>query len=157
MFTIYKMYMYKNVYRYNCFFPVSPSFYFSYIISGECLSDCCLTPTQQLFSYIMASTSSFSKKWWWGPLCTRVPDRNVTPLGHIILILSQPVFALSPKCCVLGGEATNTNFIVFGLTRLGLEPTIICTWEYANYYTTNAVHFRRRKELDANMYFRLKC
>ena len=23
-------------------------------------------------------------------------DRNVTPLGHIILILSQPVFALSP-------------------------------------------------------------
>jgi len=49
MFTIYKMYMYKNVYRYNWFFPVSPSFYFSYIISGECLSDCCLTPTQQFF------------------------------------------------------------------------------------------------------------
>jgi len=25
---------------------------------------------------------------------------------------------------VLSGEATNTNFIVFGLTRPGLEPTI---------------------------------
>jgi hypothetical protein len=41
-------------------------------------------------------------------------DRHVTPPGHIILILSQPVFALSPKYCVLGGEATNTNFRVFG-------------------------------------------
>jgi hypothetical protein len=28
---------------------------------------------------------------------------------------------------MLSGEATNTNFIVFGLTRLGLEPTIYRT------------------------------
>jgi hypothetical protein len=28
------------------------------------------------------------------------------------LIPSQPVFALSLLCCVLSGEATNTNFIV---------------------------------------------
>ena len=41
---------------------------------------------------------------------------SCSPLRHIILILSQPVFALSPSCCVLSGEATNTNFIVFGLT-----------------------------------------
>jgi hypothetical protein len=26
--------------------------------------------------------------------------RHVAPVGHIILIPSQPVFALSPKCCV---------------------------------------------------------
>jgi hypothetical protein len=39
--------------------------------------------------------------------------RHVTPLGHIILIQSQPVFAFSPKCCVLSGEATNTIVIVF--------------------------------------------
>ena len=32
------------------------------------------------------------------------------PLGHIFLIPSQPVFALSPEFCVLSGEATNTNF-----------------------------------------------
>jgi hypothetical protein len=28
---------------------------------------------------------------------------------------------------MLSGEATNTNFIVFGLTRLGPEPTIYRT------------------------------
>jgi hypothetical protein len=39
--------------------------------------------------------------------------RHVTALGHIILITSQPVFALSPECCVLSGEARNIKFIVF--------------------------------------------
>ena len=52
---------------------------------------------------------------------------HVVPLGHIILIPSQPVFALTPKCCVISGEAVNTNFIVIGLTRPGLEPTIYRT------------------------------
>jgi hypothetical protein len=47
------------------------------------------------------------------------------PLRHIILI--QPVFGLYPSCCVLGGGATNTNFIVFSLTRFGFKPTIYCT------------------------------
>jgi hypothetical protein len=36
----------------------------------------------------------------------------VTPLGHI-LIVKQPIFALMPYCCMLGKEATNTNFIVW--------------------------------------------
>jgi hypothetical protein len=36
--------------------------------------------------------------------------------------------------------ATNTNFIVFGLSRLGLEPTFYRTQrEHANHYTTDAV------------------
>jgi hypothetical protein len=62
------------------------------------------------------------------------------PLRHIILIPSQPVFPLSPYCCVLSGEATNTNFIVFCLTRPGLEPTTYSTRvEHANHYATNAV------------------
>ena len=63
--------------------------------------------------------------------------RHVVPLGHIILIPSQPVFVLSPYCCVHSGEATNTNFIIFGLTRSGLEPTI---YHYYYHYTTDAVH-----------------
>jgi len=47
---------------------------------------------------------------------------------------------LSPSCCVLRGEATNTNFIVFGLTQPGLEPTIYRTrHEHANYNATDAV------------------
>jgi hypothetical protein len=50
--------------------------------------------------------------------------RHVAPLEHIILIPSQTVFALSPYCYVLSREVTNTNFIVFGLTRPGFEPTI---------------------------------
>jgi len=55
-------------------------------------------------------------------------------------IPSQPVFALSPYCCVLSGEATNTNFIVFGFTRSEIKPTIYRTWgEHASRYTIDAV------------------
>ena len=46
------------------------------------------------------------------------------PLGHIILIPSQPVFAFSPYCCMLSGEATYIIFIVYGVTQSGLEPKI---------------------------------
>ena len=75
------------------------------------VSDWCLTPTQQLFSYIMAWTSKFSMIWWWGPVCARpqcligllmcylterTVDSHVASDGHIILIPSQPVFPLSP-------------------------------------------------------------
>jgi hypothetical protein len=45
--------------------------------------------------------------------------RHVASLRYIILIPSQPFFALSPLDCVLSGETTNINFIVFGLTRQG--------------------------------------
>jgi hypothetical protein len=70
-------------------------------------------------------------------------DRHIAPLRHIIPIQSQPFFALSPYCCVLSGEATNTNFIIFGLTRLGLNPTIYRTrGEHANHYATDAVYIK---------------
>ena len=40
----------------------------------------------------------------------------------------------------ISGEATRTNFIVFGLTWPGLEPTIYRTrGEHANQYATDAV------------------
>ena len=52
------------------------------------------------------------------------------------LIPSQPVFAFSPLCCVLSEEAIHTNFIDFGCTRSGLDPTIKRTrCEHANHYT----------------------
>ena len=42
---------------------------------------------------------------------------------------------------MLSGEATNTNFIVFGLNRSVLEPTIYHTQgEHANHYATEAVN-----------------
>jgi len=41
---------------------------------------------------------------------------------------------------MLSRETTNTNLIVFGLTRLGLKPMIYCTLgEHTNHYTTDAV------------------
>jgi hypothetical protein len=41
---------------------------------------------------------------------------------------------------MLSGEATNTNFIVFGLTRPMIEPKIYrIRGEHANHYTTDAV------------------
>jgi hypothetical protein len=44
----------------------------AFIHKSEWVSDCCcLTSTKQFFSYIMARTSSFSMRWWWGLLCTR--------------------------------------------------------------------------------------
>jgi hypothetical protein len=50
------------------------------------------------------------------------------------------------------GEATHINFIVFGLTRLGLEPTIYCTrGEHANHYTTDAV------DSEGNLKLQSKC
>ena len=72
-----------------------------------------LTPFQQFISYIMARTSYF--QWDDDDEVRFVLDqyaeldfysassfkqqsagRHVAPLGHIILILSQPIFALSP-------------------------------------------------------------
>ena len=47
------------------------------------------------------------------------------------------LFLLKVAC--LAGEATNNNFMVFGLTA-GLEPTIYRTRdEHANHYATDAV------------------
>ena len=77
-------------------------------------------------------------------------NRHVAPLGHIIVIPSQPVFALSPEYCMLSGEATHTYFIVFGLTQPVLEPTINHTrGEHAtcNYYTTAAFVFYRNMDI----------
>jgi len=43
---------------------------------------------------------------------------HVAPLGHIILIQSQPVFVLTPESYGLIGDATNTNILMFGLTQI---------------------------------------
>ena len=72
--------------------------------------------------------------------------RHVAQLGHIILVLNQPVFALTPKCCMLGREVTN---LVLGLTRLELKPmTYHTSGEYANHYTTNAFYGSPESESD---------
>jgi hypothetical protein len=65
----------------------------------------------------------------------------IASIDHMIKLYEQTYdFALSLQWCVLSGEATNTNCIVFGLTRPRLELTIYRTrGEHANHYTTDAV------------------
>jgi hypothetical protein len=42
---------------------------------------------------------------------------------------------------MISGDATNTNFIVFGLTRLGVKPKIYRTrGKHANHYTTDLIY-----------------
>jgi hypothetical protein len=66
--------------------------------------------------------------------------RHVTPLGHIILIPTQPVFAPTPEWCVNCEEETKTYLIVFGLIWLVLESKIYCTrGKHANHYTTDTL------------------
>ena len=68
--------------------------------------------------------------------------KYVVSLGHFILIPGQPVFVLSPEYCVLCCEATYTNFIIFGLIRLELEPTVDLPQDgHDNNYATNVVEF----------------
>jgi hypothetical protein len=70
-------------------------------------------------------------KWWWGPLCT-IPTRN-----HFLL------FLLSVACL-----ATNTNFIVFGLTWSGLEPTIYHTrGQHANHTVVEWLLFNAKCDI----------
>jgi hypothetical protein len=100
-----------------------------------------------------------SLRWWWFPLCTtsrhwvgfysarsfkkQSPGKHVAPFVHIILIPSQPVFALTPECCVLSVEATNNNFIVLGFTQTSLKPTIYhIRDEHVNLYKPTIYHIR---------------
>ena len=51
------------------------------------------------------------------------------------------------------GEATKTNFIVFRLTRLELEPTVYRTWgKHANHYTTDEPTIYHTRGEHANHY-----
>ena len=72
--------------------------------------------------------------------------RHVAPIGHNILIRSQPVFVFTPSCCMLSVDATNTNFIVFSFTQLGLEPTSYYPQgEHANHITPPMLWHDRKK------------
>ena len=53
---------------------------------------------------------------------------------------------------MLSGEATNTYFIVFGLTWSGLEHTIYHTQgEHANHYTNDVVTIQNIYEIINNL------
>ena len=121
------------------------------------VNGCCLTPKEQIFSYTMARTSYLIRR----------DDDDVRFVQHhhvfvICIVLAHwhnmflqldtlfwfranktLIFVIS-LMLLLNREATNTNFIVFHLTRPWLEPTIYHTrFENANYYTTDAVYNRK--------------
>jgi hypothetical protein len=59
---------------------------------------------------------------------------------HTNLLINNNPQTKGIDCLLILTFATNTNFVVFGLTRPGLEPTIYRTRvEDANYYATDAV------------------
>ena len=67
--------------------------------------------------------------------------RHVASLLHIILIYDQPVSLLFLCVTCLEEKQHNTYSIVFGLIRLGLEPTIYRNGgEHANQHTSWSGH-----------------
>ena len=60
--------------------------------------------------------------------------RHVAIHGHIILIQSQPFFALTPQYSLISGEVTNTNFIVFVLNRSALDNILITKTNLKSHY-----------------------
>ena len=120
----------------------------------EWASNCCLMLiiNEQFFIYIYIMTRISYIQWNDDGVCF-VLDQHTSldlnsaislkqqsvgkyaaPLQQIILILSQPVWILS------GEEASNTNFIVFGLTKQWIEPTIYQPIGMQTHnYTTNAI------------------
>jgi hypothetical protein len=95
--------------------------------------------------------------WWWDLICTRPrrlivfffsasslnqqsADRHVAPRSTLSWFQANQslLFLLNAACLA---EKQHISILVFGLTRLGLEPTIYqIQGELANHYTNNAVH-----------------
>ena len=56
--------------------------------SYEWVSDCSLTPKDQLFNYIMKRTSYISMRWWWSQFCLDIQDfQNITDLYEFIFLI----------------------------------------------------------------------
>ena len=66
------------------------------------VSDCCSTSNEQIFSYILGKKITF------GEMITMSASYYTNTLNWIFIVLVH---------CVLSGEATNTNCILFGMTR----------------------------------------
>ena len=145
-------------------FQYFTKFFIIFIISPffKWVSICYWMPNDIFFFFLAISwweQSDILMKWWWSLICTSSTSlvKTFTVLDHwnnslrvdmllhsrhIILINSQPISALTPSCCALSREAGNINFIIFYLTRLGLESSIYRPQgEHANHYTTAAFLF----------------
>ena len=92
---------------------------FSHVMTQGWVSDCCFTPREQLFSYIMVRTSSVSMRWWW---CFALYWTNM--LSWIFIVLAH---------------RTNSPWIEMHYSNS--EPTSLCScflilhgWRKSNKY-----------------------
>ena len=124
------------------------------------MSDCCLAPTQQFFSYILEWTSYISMRWWWYSFSTRPKclagflkvlsdwsnsDRVDTSLTTDTLFWFLAIQSLLelPNANVYIGEPRNATFVIFSLTLLALKPTIHYNRsKHANHFTTDDGRWR---------------
>ena len=75
-------------------------------------------------------------------LWNKSAGRYVTAFGHIIVIRSQPDFSPTHWSCTHSREAAYIIYLVFGLTKPGLNTTIYSTWvKHTNHYTTDVTFF----------------
>ena len=95
------------------------------------VSDCCLTPIQQLFSYIMARACYFSMRWSWGPLCTR-PTRRV---GLYYCWLTETT--VRGQTC----RSTRTYYSASKPTSLCSFSLMLRSYRRSNKYQINSVWF----------------
>jgi hypothetical protein len=65
------------------------------------------------------------------------PHYLINFLFYIILISSQSVIALTPQCCVITGEAANTNFIVLALSTAFEASMLIITPSWSRFHCKN--------------------
>jgi hypothetical protein len=122
-----------------CYFPCFYWLIRKYVIKWERGSKHCLAPTQQFFSYFMARTNYFrwdddefrfvldqQDLYCASALQQHSADRHVTHLTHYPD--SEPTSLCSfPLILRAKRKQQIPNFIVFGLTRSGLEHTIYRT------------------------------
>ena len=125
-------------------------------MKSEWVSECCLTLTQQFQLYHSENKLMFNE------MMMKYALYYTNTLSWIFILLAHwnnsPRIDMSshtdtlswfranqsllfpPKRYVIRGEATNTNIIVFGLSRSGLEPMFYRTrGEHVNHYTNDVV------------------
>ena len=132
------------------------------------MSDCCLTPSQQFFQLYHGENKLIFNEM----MMIRSALFLTNMLSWIFIVLAHwnnslwidmwlhldtlfwfranqsLLFLLNAAC--LAEKQQNTNFIVFGLTRPGLETTIYRTRDkHANHYATDAVHLSSKTQTRA--------
>ena len=95
------------------------------------VSDCFLTPSEEFFSHIITRTSYIR--------CDDDDDVRFLLDQHTELDFYSSLVAQLRHNNLIG-NATNTNFLVFGVTRSGLEHTIYRTrGKHHNHYIIDAI------------------